>query len=85
MSDNIKAPAHYQIAENVEVIDVREWWIGKAENLMTEFNGGQVSHIDRAIEYLLRAPGKNGAEDVAKAYQYLHRALHGDWPEEDGS
>jgi len=41
-----------------------------------------LASLDRALEYLLRAPGKNGMEDVRKAYQYLHRAIHGEWPHE---
>jgi len=89
-SDNIERPSHYQIKEGCEVIDVREWWLRCMEesevvDLPDAHQVGglaTINHLDRALEYLLRAPGKNGIEDVRKAYQYLHRAIHGEWPHE---
>lgn len=86
--DDVSRPSHYVIKDGVEVIDVREWWLGRMEDHMEQsiqdedvFGTLQtVSHLERAMEYLLRAPGKNGMEDVRKAYQYLHRAIHGEWP-----
>lgn len=84
-NDNVERPSHYQIKEGCEVIDVREWWLSRTDDEFVGLVGGvtTISHLDRALEYLLRAPGKNGMEDVRKAYQYLHRALHGEWPGND--
>jgi len=86
-TDDITRPSHYVIKDGVEVIDVREWWIRCVESEMDEpsytielWDHVQTSHLERAMEYLLRAPGKNGLQDVRKAYQYLHRAIHGEWP-----
>ena len=87
-NDNIERPSHYQIKEGCEVIDVREWWLDQSRAWPSEDGVKRpvpfstLSHIDRSMEYLLRAPGKNGMEDVRKAYQYLHRAIYGEWPHE---
>ncbi|MFP4104861.1 MAG: DUF3310 domain-containing protein [Phycisphaerae bacterium] len=80
--DAVTRPSHYVIKDGVEVIDVREWWLRQTDDEFIGLAGGAttISHLERAMEYLLRAPGKNGMQDVRKAYQYLHRAIHGEWP-----
>jgi len=97
-NDNIGRPSHYQINDGCEVIDVREWWLNCIVERLHDADASgnphyvqehaliacqhEISHLDRALEYLLRAPVKNGMGDVHKAYQYLHRAIYGEWPHE---
>lgn len=73
--DMVNKPSHYVIHEGLEWIDIRE---SLAQKLMRE---GKVlpyedySDWDRALEYLVRAPWKNGIEDYQKAQFYLNRLV----------
>ena len=62
--DAVHSPKHYQIpGTGIEVIDV-------IEGILTpeQFEGYCYGNI---IKYILRAPNKNGAEDLKKAAVYL--------------
>ena len=62
--DAVHSPSHYQIpGTGMEVIDV-------IEGILTpeQFEGYCYGNI---IKYILRAPRKNGAEDLKKAAVYL--------------
>jgi len=75
-SDVVNKPSHYVIHDGLELIDIRE---SLAKKLMRE---GKVmpyedySDWDRAIEYLVRGPWKNGIEDYQKAQFYLNRLVN---------
>ena len=62
--DSVHSPKHYQIpGTSMEVIDV-------IEGILTpeQFQGYCYGNI---IKYILRAPNKNGVEDLKKAAVYL--------------
>lgn len=62
--DAVHNPSHYQIpGTGVEVIDVIEGLLSPEE-----FRGYCYGNI---IKYILRAPNKNGVEDLKKAGVYL--------------
>ena len=64
------------------MIDVREWFMAHCQRSKHKplQSVTRISCLERAVEYILRAPLKNGEEDLKKAEQYLHRAIHGEWP-----
>ena len=73
--DMVNAPPHYVIADGLEWIDVRE---ALAKKLMKEgvvLPYEDYSDWDRALEYLVRGPWKNGKEDYDKALFYLRRLI----------
>ena len=66
--DAVHSPSHYQIpGTGMEVIDV-------IEGILTpeQFEGYCYGNI---IKYILRAPRKNGAEDLKKAAWYVDREI----------
>lgn len=67
-NDNVNHPNHYQILEGVEAIDVIRSIL---EDGFEDYCYGNV------LKYILRAPKKNGIEDLKKAKVYL------DWIIED--
>lgn len=62
MSDNVNHPKHYALVDNVETIDVIE---AVLDDGFLDYCYGNV------IKYILRAPKKNGIEDMKKAKVYL--------------
>jgi len=82
MNDNVNSPKHYILStecnkfpNGLEVMDIRELLSKKLEELVK--NGlmtlADYSDWDRALEYLLRAPFKNGLEDIEKSEFYIDR------------
>lgn len=70
---------HYEIG-NIETIRIIEAIVGR-----DEIPRKPAYAIGNAVKYLLRCGAKNGErwqEDVAKAENYLHRALTGEWMKE---
>lgn len=79
MSDNVNSPKHYilytecnKFPNGLEVIDIREALASKI-GAMTSMDYLDFSDWDRALEYLIRAPFKNGLEDIEKAEFYIDR------------
>lgn len=79
MTDNVNSPKHYilytdcnKFPNGLEVMDIREALASKigATTSMTHLD---YSDWDRALEYLIRAPFKNGIEDIAKSKFYIDR------------
>jgi hypothetical protein len=79
MNDNVNSPKHYilytdcnKFPSGLEVMDIREALAAKigATTSMTHLD---YSDWDRALEYLIRAPFKNGKEDIEKAEFYIDR------------
>lgn len=58
--DPVNSPRHYA-GKTMQVIDVIEAWRANA-------------HMGNVIKYILRAPSKNGVQDLQKAIWYLKRA-----------
>lgn len=67
-NDNVNHPNHYQILDGVEAIDVIKSILG---------DGFEDYCYGNVLKYVLRAPKKNGIEDLKKAKVYL------DWIIED--
>lgn len=70
---------HYEIG-NIETIRIIECIVGR-----DEIPRKPAYAIGNAVKYLLRCGAKNGErwqDDVAKAENYLHRALTGEWMKE---
>lgn len=68
-NDMVNTPKHYLGLEGLEVEDV-------LMNFIPKYDDGYVAHrVSSAIEYLLRAPEKNGIEDIKKAKKNLEQAL----------
>lgn len=61
-SSNVNHPTHYQIIDGVEAIDIIEAVLGDG---FSDYCYGNV------LKYILRAPNKNGLEDLKKAQVYL--------------
>jgi hypothetical protein len=59
--DPVHRPSHY-VGKTMQVIDVIEAWRANA-------------HMGNVIKYILRAPNKNGIQDLQKAIWYLNRAI----------
>ena len=59
----VNHPSHYQLLNNVEVIDVIKSILGK-EGFISYCHGN-------IIKYILRANKKNGIQDMKKAKVYL--------------
>lgn len=78
MNDNVNSPKHYilytecnKFPNGLEVMDVREALASKIAT--TSMSHLDYSDWDRALEYLLRAPFKNGLEDIEKSEFYIDR------------
>lgn len=65
----VRKPKHYVGEQGLEVETVLQNFIPRYEN---SYVGHRVSS---AIEYLLRAPLKNGKEDIAKAKENIEQIL----------
>lgn len=71
--DPINKPSHYMLfpEQGIEFIDVRDVLIER----LKDFGPKQIDYWSRAFEYLARAGGKNGVEDIKKAKWYLDRLV----------
>jgi hypothetical protein len=71
--DPVNKPSHYMLfpEQNIEFIDVRDVLIER----LKDFSPKQIDYWSRAFEYLARAGGKNGVEDIKKAKWYLDRLV----------
>lgn len=68
-NDIISKPSHYIGINGLEVEEV-------TQNFLPRYTDGYVSHrVGSAIEYLLRAPLKNGLEDIEKAKENLQQII----------
>lgn len=61
--DNVNHPTHYKSKTGLEVLDVIEAF---------DLN----FHIGNIVKYIIRAPAKNGLEDLKKAQFYLNRYIN---------
>ena len=69
--DVVHNPPHYEINEVLSVYQLRSMLAEKAEKFGMDY--AAFSDWDRALEYLLRAPFKNGAQDVSKSIWYAKK------------
>lgn len=71
--DPVNKPSHYMLfpEQGIEFIDVRDVLIER----LKDFSPKQIDYWSRAFEYLARAGGKNGVEDIKKAKWYLDRLV----------
>lgn len=80
--DFVNKPIHYQLVGDVEVKDVikivLDRWEDDSVEYLSLYQGGCMKE---ALQYLLRAPLKNGREDVEKALYYLKEIIRM-WEEE---
>ena len=67
--DMINSPNHYIGENGIEVEDVLVGFIVRYEDAYVAHRAAS------AIEYILRAPGKNGLEDLKKARKNLDQAI----------
>lgn len=68
-TDNVEKPRHYQGIHGLEVKEVER-------NFIPRYKNSYIAHlVANAIEYLLRAPLKNGIEDIKKAHRNLGMLL----------
>lgn len=65
--DIISSPKHYQGAHGMEVRDVQRNFVPHYQR----YGGMVASDVGNVIKYILRAPDKNGLEDLLKAKQFL--------------
>lgn len=72
--DFVNPPAHYKMVGDIEakhiVKEVLDRWDDNFD--MTSYRGGCMKE---AIQYILRAPLKNGEQDIKKAIWYLEEFL----------
>lgn len=72
--DVVNSPKHYKLVGDVEVKhvvkEVLDRWDDNFD--MTSYRGGCMKE---AIQYILRAPLKNGEQDIKKAIWYLKEFL----------
>lgn len=67
--ETIKRPKHYIGDNGLEVNEVLAEFLNRYDNPLL------AHYVANAIEYLLRAPSKNGANDVRKAHYNLSLAV----------
>lgn len=70
MTNTVNKPSHYIGVNGMEVEEVLQNFIPKYKN---SYTGHRVSS---AVEYLLRAPDKNGLEDLKKARANLDQVIN---------
>src|SRR5699024_12743335 len=63
----VNSPSHYNFGD-IEVVDF-------IDQVTKHYNSDVAYHIGNAIKYIIRAPHKNGKEDVAKAKWSIERAF----------
>lgn len=72
IGDNVNSPSHYQITEEMEVIDLIDRLIEINDEALTKKQSG---YYFNTMKYLCRFGGKNGLEDLKKARYYLNRMI----------
>lgn len=72
-TDMVKHPSHYQGEHGLEAREVHENFVPK----YTKYGGIVASDVKDAIKYILRAPLKNGVQDIDKAINMLEYAREG--------
>lgn len=69
MTNTVNKPSHYIGVNGMEVEEV-------LQNFLPKYKDPYMSHrVGSAIEYQLRAPEKNGLEDLKKARKNLDQAI----------
>lgn len=69
MTNTVNKPSHYIGVNGMEVEEV-------LQNFLPKYKDPYISHrVGSAIEYQLRAPEKNGLEDLKKARKNLDQAI----------
>lgn len=68
MSDMVNHPAHYQMQNGMEVIDI-------IESVTSELSGIEAVCVGNTIKYIARFKHKNGLEDLKKASWYLNKLI----------
>lgn len=71
--DMVKHPLHYQGRRGLEAREVHENFVPKYE----KYGVMVASDIKDSIKYILRAPEKNGVQDIDKAINMLQYAKRG--------
>jgi hypothetical protein len=74
--DAVNKPAHYDLGKGIDVLGVRSLLANKLQREGIVLPYEDYSDWDRAFEYLIRAPFKNGQEDYEKASFYLDRLIN---------
>lgn len=71
----VQRPAHYDLGGGIDVLYIRSLLAQKlqTEGIVVPYE--DYSDWDRAFEYLIRAPFKNGQEDYEKAQFYIKRLV----------
>lgn len=75
--DVVNKPPHYQLTEGFEVKDLMKLVLDNIEQNM-EMSHFKASCYKEMLQYLIRAPLKNGWEDIEKAQFYLNEVLKKD-------
>lgn len=65
----VSHPAHYQLANGIEVLDV-------IEGATADLKGIKATDTGNVIKYILRWPKKNGIQDLKKAMYYLQHLIN---------
>lgn len=73
--DFVNSPPHYDLGQGLDVLTVRSLLARKLQKEGRVMPYEDYSDWDRALEYLLRGPFKNGQEDYEKAQFYLERLV----------
>lgn len=73
--DMVNSPPHYIIRPGLEWIEVREALAQKLQREGLVLPYEDFSDWDRGLEYLVRAPFKNGLEDLEKVLFYINRLV----------
>ena len=71
LEDLVNRPSHYQGMKGLEVREVMENFVPK----YARYGGLVACDIKDAIKYILRAPDKNGLEDLKKAQRMIKYAI----------
>ena len=71
LEDLVNHPSHYQGLNGLEVREVMENFVPK----YYRYGGLVACDIKDAIKYILRAPDKNGLEDLKKAQRMIKYAI----------
>lgn len=75
--DMVNKPSHYRLTDGFEVKDLMKLVLDNIEQNM-EMSHFKASCYKEMLQYLIRAPLKNGWEDIEKAQFYLNEVLKKD-------
>lgn len=73
--DVVNKPSHYRLTEGFEVKDLMKLVLDNIESSDMGMTHFQASCYKEMLQYLVRAPLKNGWEDVKKAQFYMNEVL----------